>query len=70
MAEATRKRIPPLVYIIAAILVAWGVIAVVQSRGAYQPPSGGPAAPIEQPNTPPVMPQAGSPPAGATPPTP
>ena len=65
MAEGSKKRIPPLVYVIGAILVAWAVIFFVNNDGVREGPSGGPAAPVAMSDTPAVMPQVASPPPGS-----
>lgn len=60
------RRIPPLVWIVLAGLVAWAVIMMVQRGGTHRTPSGGEMPMAEQ--GPSIMPPA--PAEGATPATP
>ena len=60
------RRIPPLVWIVVAILVGWFVVAMLQRGGTHETPQGGTAPQAAQGET--VMPPA--PPSGAAPATP
>lgn len=64
--QKSSRRIPPLVWIVLALLVGWLVIAMVQRGGTDRTPGGGSAPMAEQ--GPSVMPPA--PASGTTPATP
>jgi hypothetical protein len=58
MAETSpSKRIPPLAYVIGALIVVCLVVVAVQWRATYHPPDGGLASPETRPLEAPVMPQ-------------
>lgn len=63
-APKASRRIPPLVWIVLALLVAWLVVAVMQRRGADHTPQGGSApAQAEGTSTMPAAPASGDAPA-------
>lgn len=63
-----KRKIPPLVWIIIAVLILWGVIALVQRAGTAETPEGGTMPMAEQDET--LMPAAPPrPEAPATPPS-
>jgi flagellar basal body-associated protein FliL len=63
-ARKTARRIPPLVWIVLALLVAWLVVAMMQRKGADHTPQGGSTpAQAEGTSTMPAAPASGDAPA-------
>jgi len=62
--QKSGRRIPPLVWIVLALLVGWLVVAMVQRGGTHRTPGGGTAPMAEQaPSTIPPAPASGAAPA-------